>query len=64
MKGIIDYWWNANTMLNVIYSRGSYAVNEQKHYYAWNLQEDVKSKAHGQGGFTRYLKIFFSQNSR
>lgn len=64
MKGIIDYWWNANTMLNVIYSRGSYSVNEQKHYHAWNSQDDAKGKAYAQGGFTRYLKAFFSQNSR
>lgn len=51
-------------MLNVIYSRGNNAVNEQKHYYASNLQDEVKSKAYAQGGFTRYLKIFLSQNSR
>ena len=64
VKGIADYWWNANARLNVIYSRGSYAINEQKHYYTWNSQESVKSKAHAQDGFTGYLKIIFSQNSR
>lgn len=58
MKGIIDYWWNANTRLNVIYSRGSYAINEQKHYYTWNLQENVKSKAHAQDGLQGIWRSF------
>jgi len=52
MKGILDCWQNISTGLDTIHSTGSYAINEQKHYY--KSARECKIKAHAQDVSTKY----------
>ncbi|OPJ80184.1 hypothetical protein AV530_002566 [Patagioenas fasciata monilis] len=66
MRGVIDSCQNANTRLNGLCSRGNYAINEQKLYYAnaYGVILIATCSMEAEGYFHHFLWIYASAGGR